>query len=69
MNACLEGVNSLNVRSGPGIAYRSLGYLLKGSCVTITARTASTVWVKSDQGWMAVRYLQVQGDLNQLPVP
>jgi uncharacterized protein YgiM (DUF1202 family) len=69
VNACLEGVNSLNVRRGPGIAYRSIGYLLKGSCVPLTARTASAVWVKSDQGWMATRYLQVQGDLNQLPIP
>lgn len=69
VSACLESVNSLNVRSGPGIAYRSVGYLLKGKCVTLTARTDSTVWVKSDKGWMAVRYLQVQGDLNQLPIP
>jgi hypothetical protein len=69
VNACLESVNSLNVRSGPGIGYRSVGYLLKGSCVAITARTASAVWVKSDKGWMAVHYLQVEGDLSQLPVP
>jgi hypothetical protein len=69
VNACLESVNSLNVRSGPGIAYRSLGYLLKGSCVALTARTASTAWVKSDKGWMAVHYLQVAGDLSLLPVP
>jgi hypothetical protein len=69
VNACLESVNSLNVRSGPGIVYRSVGYLLKGSCVTLTARTTSAVWVKSDQGWMAIRYLQVQGDLSQLPTP
>jgi hypothetical protein len=69
VNACLESVNSLNVRSGPGIVYRSVGYLLKGSCVALTARTASAVWVKSDRGWMAVHYLQVEGDLSQLPVP
>jgi hypothetical protein len=69
VNACLESVNSLNVRSGPGIAYHSVAYLLKGSCVTLTARTASAVWVKSDQGWMAVHYLQVQGDLSPLPIP
>jgi hypothetical protein len=69
LSACLESVNSLNLRSGPGIAYRSVAYLLKGSCVTLTARTASAAWVKSDKGWMATYYLQVQGDLNQLPVP
>jgi hypothetical protein len=69
LNACLESVNSLNVRSGPGIIYPSVGYLLKGSCMTITARTASTTWVKSDKGWMAVHYLQVEGDLSQLPIP
>jgi hypothetical protein len=69
VNACLESVNSLNVRSGPGIGYRSVGYLLKGSCVALTARTASAVWVKSDRGWMAVHYLQVEGDLSQLPAP
>jgi hypothetical protein len=69
VNACLESVNSLNVRSGPGIAYRSLGYLLKGSCVSLTDRTASAAWVKSDKGWLAAHYLQVTGDLSQLPVP
>ncbi len=69
LSACLESVNSLNVRSGPGITYRSVAYLLKGSCVTLTARTASTSWVKSEKGWMAAYYLQVEGDLNQLPVP
>ena len=69
LSACLESVNSLNVRSGPGIFYRSVAYLLKGSCVTLTARTASAAWVKSDKGWLATHYLQVEGDLNQLPVP
>lgn len=69
LSACLESVNSLNVRSGPGIAYHSVAYLLKGSCVTLTARTASASWVKSEKGWMAAHYLQVGGDLNQLPVP
>lgn len=69
VNACLESVGSLNIRSGPSIAYRSVGYLLKGSCVPLTARTASAAWVKSEKGWMAAYYLQVGGDLNQLPVP
>jgi hypothetical protein len=69
VNACLESVNSLNVRSGPGIAYRSIGYLLKGSCMTLIARTTSAAWVKSEKGWMSAHYLQVQGDLSQLPIP
>ncbi|MEJ2597678.1 MAG: SH3 domain-containing protein [Anaerolineales bacterium] len=69
LSACLESVGSLNVRSGPGIAYRSVGYLLKGSCVPLTARTASAAWVKSEKGWMAAYYLHVEGDLSQLPVP
>ncbi|NOH03268.1 MAG: SH3 domain-containing protein [Chloroflexi bacterium] len=67
-------VSGINVRSGPGTEYESLGVLIPKDVVLATGRDASGAWVQirfskspDGTGWAAVEFLQVE-DLESLPV-
>jgi uncharacterized protein YraI len=63
----LQGVN---VRSGPGTNYDSVGTLVRNDVVQATGKDSKDAWVqiefKGGAGWLAAQYVQV--DLNSLPV-
>jgi hypothetical protein len=68
VQGCLQQVSSLNVRNGPGVVYNHKAYLLRGACVELQSRNFSSTWVKIEAGWVAASYLEINGDLNQLPI-
>jgi uncharacterized protein YraI len=64
----------VNVRSGPGTTFESLGTLDPGTAVTPTGKDSSGGWLQirypvgSDgTGWVAAQYVQTSG-LDELPV-
>jgi hypothetical protein len=66
--ACVTQADSLNIRHGPGTNYLEIGHLLEGDCVDLTGRNADASWAVYDKGWLSTRYLQVEGNLYDLPV-
>ena len=54
--------NGLNIRSGPGKGYASVGSLNSGDRVTIYKQTTvdGTTWGNIDKGWISMDY----GDLD-----
>lgn len=76
VRACFN-LTGLNVRSGPGIGYEDIGGLRNGQCVTLDGRNQDGSWGRirsSDSstaprgGWVSVSYLDVSGDVRDLPV-
>ena len=73
--AC-PNVASVNVRTGPGTAYRAIGYVLEGDCVRLTGRNDEADWIvidnaprpSSDGGWVSVSLMTVEGDIDELAV-
>lgn len=69
-------ISSLNVRTGPGVAYPSNSYLLEGECVDLVAQNQAGTWgvIRSaprpaaESGWAALTYLESDGSLGALPV-
>lgn len=56
----------VNVRSGPGTSYESLGLLSQGSAVQVYARDAGTKWYQiaypsapGGRGWVAAQYVTI----------
>ena len=51
---------NLNIRAGAGTTYESLGQYPKGTQVIITERTnvGSTVWGRTDKGWISMDYVK-----------
>ena len=66
ITGCLDGPSSLNIRSGPGIAYDSIGYLLRGECVLLLARNSDSYWTRMERGWVYAAFLRIDGDISQL---
>ncbi|MBO9308620.1 MAG: prolyl oligopeptidase family serine peptidase, partial [Chloroflexi bacterium] len=62
----------LRLRSGPGTTYSEIALLRAGTTLHAFARSADSAWLRvrygSTAGWVAVRYLRVQGDWRALPV-
>lgn len=52
----------LNIRSGPGTAYGTVGALRRGTKVEITRKQMANelVWGKIAQGWIALTYVKVE---------
>ncbi|HJO34086.1 MAG TPA: SH3 domain-containing protein [Anaerolineales bacterium] len=73
LRAC-PNVASVNVRTGPATAFRAIGYILDGDCVTLSGRSNDGDWVvitdaprpSSDGGWIAVSVMTIEGNLNEL---
>ena len=58
---------TLNVRSGPGTKYTSVGYLSNGTRVNIkeTVHVDSVRWGKTEKGWICLHYVQLSSDSGQ----
>ena len=58
---------SLNVRSGPGTKYASVGYLSNGTRVNITetVHVGNVRWGKTEKGWICLHYVQLSSDSGQ----
>lgn len=62
--------NTLNIRSGAGSWYSSLGMLEKGAGVTVYERIQvnDAWWGRIDQGWISLQYVKfAPGTLNTIP--
>jgi uncharacterized protein YraI len=63
----VRATGNLNIRSGPGIGYASLGYLTTGSTADVVGRSADGAWWEinfaSGRGWVSGAYLQKEGNL------
>ena len=57
----------LRIRSGPGTAYSTVGYLSNGSRVQILEQTKSgtTVWGRISQGWVSMDYILTEDPATQ----
>ena len=72
----LEGVIGnafvINVRTGPGTAYASVGRLTQGDAVQIVARSANSEWVRlagTDSRWIGAGFVTaLNGFVGGLPV-
>ena len=67
-------VEKLNVRSGPGINYDTLGFLNPNDVVALTGKNESGTWLQIEytagpdgKGWVMAAYIQVS-DTSGLPV-
>jgi hypothetical protein len=62
----------LNIRSGPGTAYGSIGRAAAGQTYPITGKSADGKWLVIDlggkQGWVLSQYVKPNGALDSLPV-
>jgi uncharacterized protein YraI len=64
----------LNVRSGPGTSYETLGTLSPQSSVVLTGKNEAATWLQieypagtGDRAWVTAAYVQVQ-DITSLPI-
>ena len=69
----LTDYSSMNVRSGPGLEYDSIGYLLQGQIVGIVARDEDAIWIKIQwqdgaTGWLNSTYITTTVNVANLPV-
>ncbi len=65
--------NTLNVRSGPGVDFASIGTVQSGVELPVVARTSDNAWVlvqfaASQEGWIAAFLTSIRGDLFSVPV-
>ncbi len=65
--------DTLNVRQGPGVQYASMGLLVKGTVVTVTARSSTGDWLlvqrpEGGSGWVAAMWVEVPPGCNLLTV-
>lgn len=63
----------LNVRGGPGIQYPTLAEAHLGDQFTVLGRDADEDWwkvccVAGNEGWVSGRYIQIEGDADQVPI-
>lgn len=64
---------NLRLREEPGTAGEVLTYLDANTPLTIIGRTADNAWVQivtsdNESGWLAVQYVDIDGDLDTVPV-
>jgi uncharacterized protein YraI len=65
----------VNVRSGPGTAFNSLGMIDPEKSLTLTGKNEGGTWLQifkvggpGDRGWVSSAYVRVDGDTGQLPI-
>lgn len=68
VSGCVVDINGLRIRYGPSTGYPEVGFLLKNACVELTGRSPDGSWVLYDRGWVNAYYLQISGEVSQLPV-
>ena len=57
-----SNTKAINIRSGPGLNYDVVGWLLEGECVIVIETTIDSDWAKTDQGWLGTYYLVSSDD-------
>ncbi len=69
-----QTTQQVNVRSGPGTVYDTLGQIASGQTVAITGRNETSTWLQiayaespDGRGWVAALYLRLGDDLADLP--
>ena len=75
MQGCIT-IRVLNARIGPGKEFPAAGGLGKGECVSFDARSADNQWLRvygrvaerGDRLWASVYYINLEGNLNDLPI-
>jgi hypothetical protein len=75
VQACVV-ISSLNVRSGPGVAYPKQSYLLAGECVKLVAINQAGTWgiihstprPAAEYGWASIAFLESDMSMRALPV-
>ena len=71
MTGCVS-TNSLRIRDRPSKDGTVIAGLNRGKCVTVTGRDESATWVSiridKTVGWVALEYLALQGDPNELQI-
>jgi uncharacterized protein YraI len=64
--------NYLNMRSGPGTAYSTLGTAPAGVALPVLGRNPDSSWVfveyQAQQGWLAAWLCDITGDLNTVSI-
>jgi TolB protein len=63
---------SLNVRQGPGAAYKAVGVLLQGDRRPIAGRNRAGDWwqidyAEDEKGWVSAAYVAATGELKDVP--
>lgn len=71
--ATVVGAANLNVRGGPGVAFRPIAVLARGQIVEMIGRNRATSWVQiilfdGRTGWVHARYLSSNTAYGSLPV-
>jgi uncharacterized protein YraI len=68
-------LQKVNVRSGPGTSFNTLGTIEPGASLTLTGKNDTGTWLQifqaggpGDRGWVSSAYVQVDGDTNLVPV-
>ncbi|MCS7062187.1 MAG: SH3 domain-containing protein, partial [Anaerolineae bacterium] len=69
------GNEFVNVRAGPALTFNKLGEVKPGQRVTVRGKTADGLWwqiswpdAPNGTGWVYADYLDLAGDVNNLPV-
>jgi TolB protein len=63
----------INLRSGPGTEYQSVGGAALNECITVVGRSENGAWLQvrtrlNDVAWVARSLVDIQGDLANVPV-
>jgi len=70
-NTAVVQAETLNVRSGPGVAYEVVGQVRKGDILDVTGCNQTGDWLcvtnDSADGWVSLRYVSFGGDVGALP--
>jgi hypothetical protein len=69
----VTGAQYLNVRSGPGVQFSPIGYLMRGQTVIVVGRSTNAEWLQvqlanGETGWINRRYLAGTSQLLLLPL-
>jgi uncharacterized protein YgiM (DUF1202 family) len=69
----VTGAQYLNVRSGPGVQFSPIGYLMRGQTVSVVGRSTNAEWLQvqlanGETGWINRRYLAGTSQLLLLPL-
>lgn len=72
-NTASVTAGTINLRSGPGPGYESLGTLAYGDVVTLLGRTGDSTWVNVEtsaglQGWITTKFIVASDPVSGLPV-
>jgi uncharacterized protein YraI len=68
IRGCVVNATALFIRSGPGKRFSSVGHYNGGDCAIIKGRNPDDTWVMTDKGWVSAYYMDIAGELSDLPI-